>query len=707
LRPLLLLLLFISGSITANGWRSDTVYVHPDSLAEKNILLHQPWRFHSGDDSTWREPDFDHSDWDTLRPIMHTLEEMRDNWQGRGWFRKVLRVDSSYYGQPIAATITHYGASELYLNGRLVNRHGKIENDTIRIYNSRGTPFVFLLDSLSEQVLALRYANLLAADDPLFFGRFIDHGYAGFYFYLAEPDQAITTAISNRFSNTIFNAFVSGMFAALASLHFLLFLFYQRRREHLFYAVFTIGVFIILFANPIDYAFRTSLDAMFYTKLAVMSAFVFLFAGYLAFLYYIFYQRIPRWGWYFFTLIPIFYGFLFFATHDYYLSVFLAVYVLLMSVEGLRIIIVALHKGKRDTWLLGAGVAVFFLFLLTIIVVNAFTIRLPNYVNVPLFLGGLFSLPISMSIYLARGIARTNRDLEKQLQTVRDLSSRQLEQEKQNSELQLQAEKARAAHAEERLRTAAAEAQARAITAENERKTRELEQARELQLSMLPRQVPELNGYEIFTYMKTATEVGGDYYDFFKLDNEHLKIAIGDATGHGMQAGTLVTATKSLFVADAGKKDLQEQIATMNASIRGLNLRFLFMCLQIVEISGRQLRSLSAGIPPMLIYRKQSNTVEEIMQRGLPLGSVKQPEYEIFETALDVGDIILLLSDGLPELLDSKGEMFGYERLTSEFHITAAAGESSIIAHLVDKAEEWHPLAAANDDISLIVIKCK
>ncbi len=94
------------------------------------------------------------------------------------------------------------------------------------------------------------------------------------------------------------------------------------------------------------------------------------------------------------------------------------------------------------------------------------------------------------------------------------------------------------------------------LEAENARKTQELEEARQLQLSMLPKSVPDHPLFEIATYMKTATEVGGDYYDFHLANDGTLTLAIGDATGHGAQAGIVVTATKSLFELLAEEADI-------------------------------------------------------------------------------------------------------------------------------------------------------
>ena len=94
------------------------------------------------------------------------------------------------------------------------------------------------------------------------------------------------------------------------------------------------------------------------------------------------------------------------------------------------------------------------------------------------------------------------------------------------------------------------------IEAENERRAKELEEARNLQLSMLPKQVPQLPGLDIAAYMKPATEVGGDYYDFYVGEDGTLTAAVGDATGHGLRAGTMVTAMKSLFNTHAQERDI-------------------------------------------------------------------------------------------------------------------------------------------------------
>ena len=100
----------------------------------------------------------------------------------------------------------------------------------------------------------------------------------------------------------------------------------------------------------------------------------------------------------------------------------------------------------------------------------------------------------------------------------------------------------------------------------------ELEEAYQLQLSMLPNHIPEHPSVEIDWSMKTATEVGGDYYDYRIAADDRLSLILGDATGHGMQAGTLVTATKSLFQSLKKEENLADTVSKMSQNLKSMNL---------------------------------------------------------------------------------------------------------------------------------------
>ncbi len=260
---------------------------------------------------------------------------------------------------------------------------------------------------------------------------------------------------------------------------------------------------------------------------------------------------------------------------------------------------------------------------------------------------------------------------------------------------------------ESELRAKAAEAEKRALEAENERKTRELEDARRLQLSMLPQEVPQLPGYEIAVFMRTATEVGGDYYDFVPGDGGVLNVGFGDATGHGMQAGTIVTLMKGLFLSEAARTGIQAFFHHCSATIKGIRLGRLFMAFSLVRINGSTVAFSSAGMPPVFLYRRSTGAIEEMQLRGMPLGAMKNAPYGLQEITMESGDTLLLLTDGLPEQKNASGEMFEYARVQQTLALACPGAPRAVIDQLVRAGEAWMDGVPLDDDITLLVIQKK
>ncbi len=253
----------------------------------------------------------------------------------------------------------------------------------------------------------------------------------------------------------------------------------------------------------------------------------------------------------------------------------------------------------------------------------------------------------------------------------------------------------------------AVEVQSKLIEEENKRKSEELEEARQLQLAMLPKQLPQLPNLDIAVYMQTATEVGGDYYDFHVGTDGTLTAVCGDATGHGLKAGTVVTITKSLFNNLASDENILNSFSKISRVIKDMKFRQLAMCLMLLKIRGNRLWLSSAAMPPALIYRKSNKAVEEIFIKGMPLGSMNNFPYTIKESYLEQGDTILLLSDGLPELTNERNEMYGYDRTKTEFHSVGEKEPEEIVNHLKNSASLWSNGKAPDDDVTFVVIKVK
>ncbi len=249
--------------------------------------------------------------------------------------------------------------------------------------------------------------------------------------------------------------------------------------------------------------------------------------------------------------------------------------------------------------------------------------------------------------------------------------------------------------------------QQRLLSAENDRKTQELEEARSFQLSLLPKALPQIPGLDLASYTKTATEVGGDYYDFQEGPDGRLTVAIGDATGHGARAGTMVAVIKSLFSSRAAQARLPEFLAEAAATIKRMELHRMAMALALVRLEGRRVTVSSAGMPPVLLFRRQTREVEEIVLPGMPLGGILGYPYGEHSTEMEPGDTLLLMTDGFPEMLDGDGEVLGYEGIRRLFSEAAEGSAQAIIDSLAAAVEERSDGAPLEDDTTFLVLRLK
>jgi serine phosphatase RsbU (regulator of sigma subunit)/ligand-binding sensor domain-containing protein len=242
---------------------------------------------------------------------------------------------------------------------------------------------------------------------------------------------------------------------------------------------------------------------------------------------------------------------------------------------------------------------------------------------------------------------------------------------------------------------------------ENDRKTKELDEARQLQLSMLPKALPSVPHLDIAVFMKTATEVGGDYYDFHVHLDGTLTVILGDATGHGMMSGMMVSIMKSLFMSDRTNKELKPFFENANEAIKDMQLGRLMMALTCVQISNNKIITTNAGMPPLFIYRNNSQTIEEVVINNLPLGAMKGIMYDIKEIKIERGDTLLLMSDGFAELKNQNQEMYGYKRARNSFEESAKREPEEIITFLRAEARSWTNDKEPDDDVTFVVIKIK
>ena len=250
------------------------------------------------------------------------------------------------------------------------------------------------------------------------------------------------------------------------------------------------------------------------------------------------------------------------------------------------------------------------------------------------------------------------------------------------------------------------EIQQRILALEYERKSVDLEEARRFQLSMLPKSVPAHDRYDVAVFTLTAAEVGGDYYDFHVANDGVLSVTIGDATGHGAKAGTMVTVIKALFAGYTPEVMPAQFLRDAAEKVKRMDLGRMAMALLLARFENDRLTVASAGMLPGYVHR-QDGTIEEVARGATPLGTLGA-DYHDVSIDLAAGDTVLFMTDGFPELQNESGQQLGYAAAIDEFARAAnGATADDVIASLSAAAKRWNGERPPNDDVTFVVVRAK
>jgi len=239
---------------------------------------------------------------------------------------------------------------------------------------------------------------------------------------------------------------------------------------------------------------------------------------------------------------------------------------------------------------------------------------------------------------------------------------------------------------------------------EGERKAKELEEAKELQNSLLPKVLPNVNGFEISTYLKPATEIGGDYYDFFYKKDNYFYAICGDATGHGVVSGIMVSVTKA-GLNGIPMGDPSTILGQLNKIVKRVNFGRLRMSLSVAKFNKNSVELSSAAMPPTYHFSSKTKKMEEILVPNLPLGGIETEKFDGVKKEFDQGDVMVMISDGLPELPSPTDEMLDYEKVYSCIKDNAEKSANEIKDALVYLSDDWAKGVMNPDDITIVVIK--
>jgi sigma-B regulation protein RsbU (phosphoserine phosphatase) len=231
----------------------------------------------------------------------------------------------------------------------------------------------------------------------------------------------------------------------------------------------------------------------------------------------------------------------------------------------------------------------------------------------------------------------------------------------------------------------------------------ELETARRIQESILPRRVPSIEGLVVTACYEPMKEVAGDFYDFIVLDERRLTILVADVSGHGVPAALIASMLKVAFGAqNECATDPAEVLSRINAALHGiLDRQFVTAACAHIDLVERTIHYAGAGHPASLLWKSGTRELVELAENGLVLGPFRTATFKNVSHAIGAGDFVLFYTDGLVEGTSLDGQPFGDDRLRR--FIRANTGEEPKI--FVDRLLQTALVGVREDDVTLVLAK--
>ncbi|MCW3103016.1 MAG: hypothetical protein JWO09_1456 [Bacteroidetes bacterium] len=704
--------------------QSDSLF-HLDSLPapeqngsynEPGILLNTCWKYHKGDDLHWADPAFNDMGWIYANPSLDLAVLPENTFEGIAWMRLHLAADSSLLDQTLALMMTHSGASEIYLDGRLIHSFGKIDVQHPELEersDPQEVPVGIRFEKTTRHVIAVRYANAKALEA---FKKNIGST-CGFDMKIGQLRDSSFYKFSNSNITTAIFVFYFTFFIALSFLHFMFFVFYRAKRSNLYYSIFagafgTVFLFITIQKNFMLPDFTLIITQLF--------AFLpdFYIPALLAMLYSIFCPKLPKIMWLWLAIFAFDFMLNIFHVDVPYFGWLLNG---LFAIESLRIIIAAIIKKREGSWIIGSGVIATVIFFMIFFVLASF--GKVNFSAGGSWTGLLFglvviyatlSIPLSMTVYLARDFAKTSRDLGKKLIEVETLSAKTIEQEKEKQRiLETQKEMLEAQVLE---RTFEIVEQKKVIEEKNKDITDSINYAKRIQDAILPAKELKYRIFpEAFVLFRPKDIVSGDFYWFAEKDGKRL-IACCDCTGHGVPGALMSMIGNNILnqlVNENGITSPEQILGMLDKEIRkalkqggqeatkdGMDIALLcFHSEHELEYAGAQ--------RPLWIIR--NNELSEIKADKHSIGGLQEEAEKIFtkhRVSLSPGDCIYIFSDGF---VDQFGGADGKKFMSKQFKSLLLANYRKPVMEqekvLDETIEAWKGMREQIDDILVIGIK--
>jgi len=241
---------------------------------------------------------------------------------------------------------------------------------------------------------------------------------------------------------------------------------------------------------------------------------------------------------------------------------------------------------------------------------------------------------------------------------------------------------------------------------------KELETARQIQLSILPSEIPKIEGLDIAARYVPMTAVAGDFYDFIVVDEKRIGILVADVSGHGMPAALIASMLKiSLSAQAVHDADPATVLWGLNQALCGkFQHHYVTAAYLFVDMQKRTLTYAGAGHPPLLLRDGTSNRVRDVVENGLFLGRFPFATYSSVELPFREGDRALLYTDGVAETANPAGVEFGTDCLKQFLAAEQSTSADHFAGQLLEELSRWSARGSAedlDDDITMVAIHAK
>jgi phosphoserine phosphatase RsbU/P len=238
----------------------------------------------------------------------------------------------------------------------------------------------------------------------------------------------------------------------------------------------------------------------------------------------------------------------------------------------------------------------------------------------------------------------------------------------------------------------------------------ELEMARQIQLSILPRNTPTLQGLEIEARYVPMSSVAGDFYNFLVIDEKHVGILIADVSGHGLPSALIASMLQTALAAQApNAPDPAQVLSGLNRALHGkfMNNYYVTAAYLFVDLENSMVNYAGAAHPPLLQWRSKTGRTAAHVENGLMLGPFSDATYSSVSFPLEKGDRLVLITDGVIEAKDSADREFGIDRLRDvmqSHHASPVYGFADALMRELSCWSEHIPGPGQSDDITLLAI---